>query len=128
MTSERFEKWLARYKSAWETRDPDAAVLLFTSDATYRVTPFREPELHAKGIRDYWTRVTADQRNVRFQSDMLAISGDRGVCHWNCQFDLESDGSQLEIDGIFVFDLGPDDQCHTFREWWHEHVTEPERS
>jgi ketosteroid isomerase-like protein len=125
MESSRFEHWLMRYKQAWETRDPDAAVELFTPDATYRVTPFREPEWYQDGIRRYWTRVTADQRNVQFQSTMLATNGDTGICHWHCEFDLESTGGHLEIDGIFVFDLLPDGRCQKFQEWWHEQLTEP---
>lgn len=126
MDSNRFDNWLMRYKHAWETRDPNAAVDIFTQDATYRVTPFREPEMHHGGIRAYWTGVTADQRNVRFQSDMLATNGDTGICHWYCQFDLESSGGHLEIDGIFVFDLLPDGRCQTFQEWWHDRLTEPD--
>jgi hypothetical protein len=123
MSFERFEDWLERYRNAWETRDPDAAQAIFTEDATYQVTPFREPEMHRAGIRAYWVRATSDQRNVQFGSRMLASNGDTGICRWNVQFDLESEGSTVEIDGIFVFTLTNEGLCREFQEWWHERVS-----
>ena len=124
MTFEHFETWLELYKAAWESRDPDAAQAIFTEDATYQVTPFREPEMYRDGIRAYWVRATTDQRDVRFQSEMLASNGNTGICRWNCHFDLTSDGVHVEIDGIFVFVLNEDGRCIRFQEWWHENVTD----
>jgi hypothetical protein len=123
VTFQRFENWLDRYKNAWETRDPDKAQSLFAESATYQVTPFREPEMYQDGIRDYWIRATTDQRNVQFRATMIASNGDTGVCHWNCHFDLESESSHVEIDGIFVFELNEDELCSRFQEWWHDRVT-----
>jgi hypothetical protein len=120
---QRFENWLSRYKTAWESRDPEAAQALFTESATYQVTPFREPEMYQDGIRAYWTRATSDQRNVQFSSQMLAFNGDIGICRWHCDFDLESESSHVEIDGIFVFELKEDGRCSQFQEWWHDRVT-----
>ena len=120
MSVERFEQWLTRYKHAWETRDPDAAQAIFSDNATYRVTPFREPEMYRSGIRDYWVRATTEQRNVQFGYEMLATNGDTGICRWNCRFDVHDDGRHVEIDGIFVFVLTDDGLCSQFQEWWHE--------
>jgi hypothetical protein len=125
MDFERFDAWLDRYKRAWESRDPDAAQAIFTADATYQVTPFREPEIHRDGIRAYWVRATRDQRNVQFGSDMLAANGDTGVCRWRVQFDVVTDGTRVEIDGIFVFTLNDDGLCSRFQEWWHERISDP---
>ena len=33
----------ARFKRAWEGRDPDAMLELFSKDAEYRIDPFMEP-------------------------------------------------------------------------------------
>jgi hypothetical protein len=123
MLFERFENWVERYKAAWETRDPEVAESIFTEKATYQVTPFREPEMYRKGIRAYWTRVTTDQRNVQFGSEMIAANGNTGVCRWHCDFDLESEQSHVEIDGIFVFELTDDGLCSQFHEWWHDRIT-----
>lgn len=123
MSFKRFERWLERYKTAWETRDPDAVQLIFAEDATYRVTPFREPEMYRDGIRDYWVRATTEQRNVRFGYEMLATEGDTGISRWHVTFDLPAENTQVEIDGIFVFMLNAKDLCTQFQEWWHERAT-----
>jgi len=43
MTEEMVRSWLDAYGRAWETRDPEAVVRLFTEDGTYQETPFVEP-------------------------------------------------------------------------------------
>lgn len=123
MEFERFERWLDAYKHAWETRDPDAIQAVFTGDAIYRVTPFRDPEMYRDGIRAYWARATDEQRNVAFTFQMIATEGDTGVCRWNVHFDVPTEREHIEIDGIFVFTLTGDELCREFREWWHERTT-----
>ena len=62
-----FEQILAKYKKAWETRDPDMAMELFTPDATYREDPFdRKPMRGLQQIHDYWAQVPKFQKNIRF--------------------------------------------------------------
>ena len=36
-------QWIQRYRRAWETADADEVVDLFTPDASYRSSVFREP-------------------------------------------------------------------------------------
>ena len=48
------DAWLERYRIAWEEGDADAAAALFTEDAVYRSSPFREPQVGQDGIRAYW--------------------------------------------------------------------------
>jgi ketosteroid isomerase-like protein len=119
MSFQRFDNWLGAYKQAWETRDPDAAESLFTEDATYQVTPFTEPNQGRQGIRNYWSRVTTNQRDVRFGFQMLATNGDTGVARWNVVFTEVPEGVSNELDGIFVFTLTPEGRCQEFKEWWH---------
>ena len=51
---------------------------LFAEDARYHEMPFDEPKAGRVGIRDYWTMVTADQRNIDFKSQVIAVNG--GLC------------------------------------------------
>ena len=37
------EQWIERYRRAWETADEDEIADLFTPDAWYRSSVFREP-------------------------------------------------------------------------------------
>lgn len=48
--------WIERYGRAWETADEDLVVSLFSDDAVYRSSPFREPHIGHEQIRAYWRR------------------------------------------------------------------------
>ena len=113
------EAWLGRYRAAWESRDAERAASLFTADASYRETPFDAPMRGLEGVREYWIRVTADQRDVQFQAKPIAVSGNTGIAEWKATFKLASSGTTIDLDGVFVLDFGADGLCSSLREWWH---------
>ncbi|WP_114950926.1 nuclear transport factor 2 family protein [Sphingosinicella terrae] len=118
-----FKTWLDAYKSAWEGRDPDAAALLFSEDATYQEAPWDAPMAGREAIRAYWARVTAGQRDVAFGYDGLVCSGDEGLCHWTASFLTDPGGDRIQFDGIFRCRFDGAGQVATFREWWHMKLT-----
>jgi ketosteroid isomerase-like protein len=113
------EAWLARYGAAWAARDATAAGGLFSADARYHEMPFDPPKQGRAGIEDYWRGVTADQRDVKFASQVIAVNGNTGVAHWSAKFRLESTGATVELNGVFVLEFDASGQCSTLREWWH---------
>jgi len=119
LTPAALEAWLERYGAAWEARDGSAAGRLFTTDVRYHESPFDEPKKGRSGIEEYWRSVTADQREVQFESRIIAVNGNTGVAHWSAKFRLESSGAMVELDGVFVLEFDSLDQCSTLREWWH---------
>jgi uncharacterized protein (TIGR02246 family) len=119
LTRAKVEAWLADYESAWENRDADAAARIFTPDATYHENPFEAPKAGRAGIKEYWSGVTADQREVDFKSDVIAVNGNTGVAHWHAKFKLASNGATLELDGAFVLEFDENGLCQSLREWWH---------
>jgi ketosteroid isomerase-like protein len=123
LTKSSLQAWLARYESAWEMRDADRAAALFTQNALYSEMPFDAPKSGRAGIRDYWAMVTADQGDIEFRSEAIAVAGNTGVAHWSATFKLESTGAKVELDGIFVLELDASGACTSLREWWH--VREP---
>lgn len=119
LTATRLETWLASYGKAWETRDADAAARIFTPDATYHEMPFDAPKAGRAGIREYWAGVTTDQRDVEFESNVIAVNGSTGVAHWHAKFKLASNGATVELDGVFVLEIDASGLCSSLREWWH---------
>lgn len=119
LTSASLEAWLGRYGAAWEARDAGAAGRLFTTDARYYEMPFEEPKKGRAGIEEYWRTVTADQRDVKFESKVIAINGNSGVAHWSAKFRLQSTSATVELDGVFVLEFDSSGLCLTLREWWH---------
>jgi hypothetical protein len=113
------QEWIDAYGRAWETRDADAAAALFTTGARYYETPYSEPFPGSAGVRDYWAGVTADQGDITFTSRTIAVTGRTGIAHWNTKLTVVSSGTPVELDGLFVLEIGEDGLCSSLREWWH---------
>jgi ketosteroid isomerase-like protein len=113
------EAWLQEYGAAWESRDAAAAGTLFTTDATYHEMPFDPAKQGRAGIQDYWKTVTADQRDIHFESQVISVSGNTGVAHWKATFKVQSTGATIALDGVFVLEFDAKGQCKSLREWWH---------
>lgn len=111
-------EWLAAYGKAWEARDADAAAALFTENATYQENPFEEPFNGRSGIHNYWSRVTADQRDVSFTSKVITTFGRSAVAHWSARFASASSGASINLDGVFLLEFDESGLCSTLREWW----------
>ena len=119
MNVDTFTSWLEAYKHAWEIRDPQAAAALFTSDATYQETPFREPMRGQAAILEYWSAVPQTQQDIRFSYAVLAVTQERGIARWRATYRKTSTHTQIQLDGIFVVTLNDERLCSTFEEWWH---------
>ena len=120
LSNAKLETWLSGYRDAWEKRDAERAARLFTEDARYQEMPFDAPKNGRAGIREYWSGVTADQRDVEFHSQTISVNGNTGVAHWSAKFKQASTGMTVELDGVFVLEFDPKSGlCSTLREWWH---------
>jgi hypothetical protein len=114
------DSWLGAYKRAWEERDPEAAVDLFTADATYHETPFDEPLRDREGILNYWSEVPRTQEGIEFSYEVLATTEAGGVAHWRSEFTSLPSRSAVDLDGILLVRLDAEGKCTEFREWWHK--------
>jgi ketosteroid isomerase-like protein len=111
--------WLAAYGRAWETRDADAASALFARDAEYFETPYSEPFVGPEGVRNYWAKVTADQRDIEFESQIVGTADRTSAATWRATFTLASSGAFVELDGVFLLEFDDEGRCTKLREWWH---------
>lgn len=113
------ETWLRKYGAAWESRDPAAAGLLFTADAGYHEMPFDPVKQGRAAIQDYWKTVTADQRDIKVETKVIAVNGNTGVAQWKATFKLQSTGATIALDGVFILEFAESGECKSLREWWH---------
>jgi SnoaL-like domain len=81
--------------------------------------PFDAPKAGRTGIRDYWVTVTADQRNVAFKSQVIAVNGQTGVARWSASLTSAASGTRVELDGVFILKFDGTGLCSELREWWH---------
>ena len=119
LDSASLDAWLEKYAAAWEARDPAAAGALFTADATYHEMPFDPVKQGRAAIQDYWKSVTADQREIKVETQVIAVNGNTGVAHWKATFKLQSTGATISLDGVFVLEFAASGECSSLREWWH---------
>jgi hypothetical protein len=118
MNLETFGRWLETLKQAWEERDPQAAVNLFSTDAVYRETPFEEPMRGRQAILEYWSHVPKTQDHVKFDYQMLEVSEERGIARWQASFQRIPTKTHVKLDGIMVVQLNAENQCVLFEERW----------
>lgn len=109
--------WLEGYKRAWESRDPDAAAALFTTDARYREQPYQDPFEGAEGVRAYWAGVTATQSDVRFRYGTPTVVGDRAVAEW--WVTMKNGGADVTLAGVFLLAFDTAGLCRDLVEYWH---------
>ena len=125
LTDTAFAEWLEGYRTAWEQRDPALAAALFTEDASYRETPYDEPMQGREAIRDYWARVVAGQKDVRFTYEIFACAGAEGVCRWHAAFTGVPGGEAINLDGIFRCRFADQRHVDRLEEWWHIRIVPP---
>lgn len=119
MDGAAFKSWLDAYGRAWESRDPEAVAELFSDDATYQETPFLEPMRGRSAIREYWAlKVERAQERPQFSFEILTVSGNTGIAHWQASFVRIASRAKVKLDGIFLLTFDPDNRCRQLREWW----------
>ena len=119
MNVNELERWLRAYGDAWEQRDAAGACRLFANDALYYETPYAEPFRGRDGIGSYWSSVTADQRDIRFESTPIGVVGSTGIARRSAKFKPAPSGADVELNGVFLLEFDDQGRCATLREWWH---------
>ena len=110
------DRWLEGYRTAWEEADPDAAAALFTEDAVYRSSPFREPYIGHGGIREYWQTATGTQSETHVRLGRPITDGDRTAVEWWAT--MRDEGDEITLPGILFLRFAPDGRCEELREAW----------
>ncbi len=74
--------WIETYGRAWQTGDHDLMASLFTENADYRSSPFREPFRGRDEIRAYARRNAGTQRGKHVQMGHPFVDGSRVAVEW----------------------------------------------
>lgn len=74
-------QWMHGYLQAWETRDADAVVKLFTPSGVYQSIPgvANQTFVGRKAIHKYWFGVTRPQSMIHGIQGQPIVSGDRAA-------------------------------------------------
>jgi hypothetical protein len=74
-------EWMDGYLAAWEAKDADAVMALFSEDAVYQSVPGVDSETFVgrEAIGDYWTSVTADQSEITTRRGTPVVTGNQAT-------------------------------------------------
>jgi hypothetical protein len=119
MNYESFKSWLDAYGCAWENRNPELIIKIFTKDAIYHEIPLDPPICGIDAIEKYWANIPQTQENVKFKYEILSVTDRYGIAQWNTNYVSIRTGEEIKMDGIFVIQLDDSNKCEVLREWWH---------
>lgn len=111
------DQWIERYRQAWETADADEVVDLFTPDASYRSSVFREPYLGRDAIRQYWQRGAGTQREVAVRMGQPIITEDRVAVEWWTTM-IDPEEGEITLPGCLLLRFATDGRCQDLWEYW----------
>jgi hypothetical protein len=76
------EQWIERYRRGLGDSNADEVVDLFTPNASYRSSVFREPFIGSDAIRQYWQRGAGTQREVAVRMGRPIVTDGRVAVEW----------------------------------------------
>ena len=113
-----FARIMETYGRAWETRDADLVLTIFTEDATYHENPFHEPIRGHDSIRRHWEGATGAHRDVAFRWQLVTAVGELRVIEWQAEFTRNPPGHRMELRGMMFLELRGE-RIARLREYWH---------
>ena len=113
MTS-TLESWMAGYRAAWESNDPQQISALFTEDAEYRTEPYAAPWVGHDGIVTGWLDHRDEPGAATFDWSPLVESAELNIVEGTTVYL----GRDTVYSNLWVIRLAEDGRAHHFTEWW----------
>jgi SnoaL-like domain len=115
MTREQVEDWIGRYERAWRTPSTDTLRELFTEDARYRQSPYRDPVVGLEAIGAMWERErVGPDEEFEMTSDVFAVDGDHAVATIEVVYRDPRRREEFRDVWLMRFEDG---RCADFEEW-----------
>ncbi|WP_028921546.1 nuclear transport factor 2 family protein [Pseudonocardia acaciae] len=110
-----------RFATAFNTRDVERLVKVFTPDIAYHDLFYGVFEGHA-GLRELFTRMYAEGTHHEWTMTRVATGEHSTIGEWRFEFTLSDAvphgaGRTLRFPGVSVFETRGD-RCHTYREYF----------
>jgi ketosteroid isomerase-like protein len=110
------------YQTAWEQRDWELILTIFTKDAVYHERVLQEPIRGHQGIAAYWKeKVVKGQASISFTLLNTYIEGTTGIAEWEVYFDDVVQRKRKHMKEIAILDF-VDGKIASLREYWASEV------
>lgn len=117
MDHARAAEWLDGYVAAWQSNEPEDIAALFTVDAQYRYSPWREPVEGVEAIVAAWQKDFDPPDTWRARYEPLAVDGDLVIATGETEY-LEEGHT---YSNMFVLRFGDEGRCREFTDWHMRH-------
>ncbi len=108
-------RWLADYEAAWRAPGTEDLAGIFTSDATYRHSPYEEPVDGLDAIRRMWDEDRDGPDEVfTLATEILAVDGPTAVVRAEVRY---GDPVRQEYRDLWIMQIRDDGRCSSFEEW-----------
>lgn len=123
MNKEEALKLIEIYGKAWESRDPELIVTIFTEDATYNDP--KEPEnIGRDEIKKYWeTKVIGEQEDIKFNLLHVWVDGETVIAEWHATFKDIKRNLFIDMTEVAIFGT-KDGKFSSLREYYKSIKTE----
>ena len=112
------EDWVRRYRTAWESNDPDDIRSLFTDDAVYFSEPGDDdPHRGHEAIVAGWLEDADQPGDTDFEFEVLAVDGEVAVARCVTVY---HDDPPVTYDNLFVVRLADNGRATEFTDWYIE--------
>ena len=110
------DRWVAKYRKAWESNDPGHIAALWTEDAVWYRRPDDEPVVGRDAIVAAWLEVADAPGETRFEYEVLGFGDGVGFVRGWTTYQTRPPS---EFSNLWVIRLARD-RAHEFTEWWME--------
>jgi hypothetical protein len=107
----------ARLKEAWEARDPDRAVELFSPDPDVRYDPFEPPLTSANELRAHWNAFAAERVHTEFDAQRVWVVGRTVLGSFHAASTLRSSGERERLRGFMILEVDEKGRVARLRQW-----------
>jgi ketosteroid isomerase-like protein len=110
------DSWVAGYEAAWRTAGTGSLAELFTPDATYSMSPWREPVTGLDALGELWeSERDGPDEPFTLEAEIVAVDGDTAVVRLAVDYGRTTGGGQWR--DLWVLRFAPDGRCRAFEEW-----------
>lgn len=115
ITRPEVNTWVSQLVHAWESRQPEHALGLFTDCVEYLETPFSPNAAEApNGIALLWEEILS-QSNISISTEVLSVESNVATVRYDATF--ETNGSSHSSSGTWAIRFASG-RCSSFRQWF----------
>jgi hypothetical protein len=116
----RIDEWLARYRSAWASDDPDEIAGLFSADVRYFTAPYRDAISGREAVQAWWREEKESQIPWTFEYEVIAREDDRHVVRGITRYPEGEQGvGHAEVfHNLWLVTVAEDGRASEFIEYW----------